>query len=622
MKRRITLSFTMTKREMLEFLLLEELETMKKSKMQAVLCVFLLFLWTASILIQEFWMWAAELVLFMILFYTSLKSRRFPIKWKMILAENILEITPFQTDSNYTTLRMPSSCYYIRQRGHMAAIVKNLGAGRCEFAPVPLRSFSSEEEKQYFFQAFQGKNDAVEMTIPLEELGKWDYSFSFDIGEEQALLAFRQMGREVMFKDGKKRFYLLMAELTVFILIISCIMMPVTEAVRATFLLMITVLWASTWDSCRDIFMRMLYQNGNFMSLAGHYEVRVNHDRIAVYRNQLQSIVPNGIYTEFLEGNSLLYLFDRFRGQYLIMPKILFGSREEADSFIDYCRGKGISWRRLDLPDASGDGKKSSGKVKKKFITVVMLCSYAAVFGGEFLDGFHQNDVKATEPPLEAPTESPFVFDPADYPDYVPFDRQVEVIRSLGIEIPESDIADYQATLAEDEEARVYIEGFPYAEFLSYIGYGLYDSEADTLTYSDSVYSFDFEGWDISEDYIEILMGIRAIGRKEFLISDISEDTEEVNWEQGTGTITVTFRWNHRNCRFHAEVDNDWIDGRILEYVNRLLKQDGSVKRIYAMPDNGQGVVLFYNTPEWAREFEEKTGIKLQVPGEPRAELL
>ena len=114
MERRITLSFTMTKREMLEYLLLEELETMKKSKMQAVLCVFLLFLWTASILIQEFWMWAAELVLFMILFYTSLKSRRFPIKWKMILAENILEITPFQTDSNYTTLRMPSSCYYIR----------------------------------------------------------------------------------------------------------------------------------------------------------------------------------------------------------------------------------------------------------------------------------------------------------------------------------------------------------------------------------------------------------------------------------------------------------------------------------------------------------------------------
>ena len=69
----------------------------------------------------------------------------------------------------------------------------------------------------------------------------------------------------------------------------------------------------------------------------------------------------------------------------------------------------------------------------------------------------------------------------------MPFDRQVEVIRSLGIEIPESDIANYQATLAEDEEARVYIEGFPYAEFLSYIGYGLYDSETDTLTYSDSV---------------------------------------------------------------------------------------------------------------------------------------
>lgn len=125
--------------------------------------------------------------------------------------------------------------------------------------------------------------------------------------------------------------------------------------------------------------------------------------------------------------------------------------------------------------------------------------------------------------------------------NYVPLDKQIEVLESLGIERPtEAQIQDYREMVKENSYARVYLEGFPYQMILSNLGFGEYDGETyEQILKSQTVYSFDFEGWDISQDYIDVLNGIQFIANEEFQLQDIREDCSQVNWakefEEKTG---------------------------------------------------------------------------------------
>lgn len=128
-------------------------------------------------------------------------------------------------------------------------------------------------------------------------------------------------------------------------------------------------------------------------------------------------------------------------------------------------------------------------------------------------------------------------FNPADYPDYIPLEIQIQVLKSLGIDGLDTGIVEtHKEWMEEDAMARGYIEGEPYYSLLSSIGNGEYDWEKqEWKAVSQKVYWFDFEGGYISQDYIEILNGIQGIGNGEFQLSRISEDTDNIDWEKGTG---------------------------------------------------------------------------------------
>ena len=55
--------------------------------------------------------------------------------------------------------------------------------------------------------------------------------------------------------------------------------------------------------------------------------------------------------------------------------------------------------------------------------------------------------------------------------------------------------------------------------------------------YPEEVFWFDFEGWDISNDYTEVLEGMLALAGDSPLedVTEISEDTENMDWEAGSG---------------------------------------------------------------------------------------
>lgn len=171
----------------------------------------------------------------------------------------------------------------------------------------------------------------------------------------------------------------------------------------------------------------------------------------------------------------------------------------------------------------------------------------------------------------------------------------------------------YEQWMEENDYYRAYIEGTPFVGILGEMGVGDYDEVTEEYSYHPSVYWFDFEGWDISEDYLDILNAFQVMGGGEFELTDMKEDLQNVDWNSGTGAILVMFRYNKHAYAFEARMMYDWIDPDFLGFFNEVLEQERNPKRIFYMDDGGQGAILFYNSKAWAEEFYRKTGIRLEA---------
>ena len=94
-------------------------------------------------------------------------------------------------------------------------------------------------------------------------------------------------------------------------------------------------------------------------------------------------------------------------------------------------------------------------------------------------------------------------FDPSDYPNYVSLEEQIKVLESLGIEGAQQVAVSIQEWM-DEYHMQAQIEGEPYYWLLMELGMPFYNEEGVILNYPTEVFSFDFEGYDISTDYIEI----------------------------------------------------------------------------------------------------------------------
>lgn len=185
--------------------------------------------------------------------------------------------------------------------------------------------------------------------------------------------------------------------------------------------------------------------------------------------------------------------------------------------------------------------------------------------------------------------------------------RYLRTLKALGINGISKEIealAERSLLMRSEEAAEVWDIT---TTILSYTGIGQFDSAMRRWSpSSDTVYSFDMEALDPGKMYTFFLQGISAINQKEFSI-DTPKESVALDGEPHK----IDFRYNGRPYEFAAKGSGDWFDLRILNFVNSILEENKSNKRLFFLVSGCQTIVIFYNTPEWADAFTEKLGYPL-----------
>ncbi len=191
------------------------------------------------------------------------------------------------------------------------------------------------------------------------------------------------------------------------------------------------------------------------------------------------------------------------------------------------------------------------------------------------------------------------------------YQQMAQELEILDIHISDQAIRELEAYDAEyAAEYGDYYKENPRAskvlDMLYWEGAGIYDSETGLWTPSVSgVYWFDMEVFDVSRMYTDFLTGVDAMDEV-LTFSNISEDHSSVNWETGTGIVTVAFDYCGKTYYINASFDQDWFDPLVLTHVARILDQDTAPEKLWFTYD-GQALFLYYGTTEQAEILEKKT---------------
>lgn len=326
--------------------------------------------------------------------------------------------------------------------------------------------------------------------------------------------------------------------------------------------------------------------------VCGPWQVSLAREGItAIMPMDMKSIYSWDSLQWLVETEEAFYLFHQDKRHYIMVAKASFVSWEQVDAFHRICAEHGIRKaapkRAFYVP----------GWLTWVIFVLIIGVSLAVLMASIFRD-----------------TSGVTGNARAEYPVYVPLDQQVEVLASLGISVPEETVASMREFMTKYDNYDL-VEGSPYTWLLMDVGVPEYDEDWNLVGYSDQVFWFDFEGSDLSTDYIDILNGMLALAQGSAIegVSDIREEIDDAEWERGWGTVTVSLDWQGQTYLYDMKMFYDWIDEEVLGILNPLLEKEGSQKYFYVTGDNGQGAIVFFCTPQWAEEFEQKTGLLLEM---------
>lgn len=151
------------------------------------------------------------------------------------------------------------------------------------------------------------------------------------------------------------------------------------------------------------------------------------------------------------------------------------------------------------------------------------------------------------------------------------------------------------------------------ADLLTALGKSDIDYENTTWKPSENgVYAFDVEIFDVENMYKNFLIGVSYLDREELNFINIEEDTSLVDWEEGTGSRSISFDWNGQHFNINAEVEGDWFDSSVVDELNRIIKQQDTGKQLFFTSDGYQEGIVFYCDKEWADNFKKDTGLILE----------
>lgn len=291
-----------------------------------------------------------------------------------------------------------------------------------------------------------------------------------------------------------------------------------------------------------------------------------------------------------LETEEAFYLFHKDKKHFVMIAKESFLNWDQVNLFHRICADHGI---QKIVPKKA---RYVPGWLIWILFGVFLLAFFGVVIASSFLS-------EKDEPGVAL----------GDVYERVSLEEQIEVLESLGLHVPEETVLSVRSSM-EEYEMYDLVEESPYTWLLMDMGAPMYDEEWNVTGYGGDVFWFDFEGFDVSTDYIHILNGMLALAEGSCLddVTDIREDMTDADWESGRGTVTVSLRWKGESYQWDMEMYNDWIDPRVLGVLNPFLEQEGSQESFYATGDNGQGAIVFFCTQEWAEQFTRKTGLVLE----------
>lgn len=576
-----------------------------------------------------------EIIIFLLAFFLAYFLIMFGMNYRHFAKSGLLEPQRLRLENGYLITGLygdghfPCKSYSVIKRGFGIVMIGTRSSSRItSYIGIPKRAFHSQEEQEAFLWLLTNSDpaEAGPEGQPMLDKGG-DMVLTFDIsierwahiyGESVQILSDTSLLGPVKSWGS----YIMIAILGFYLLVRA-----IAGSYSLTGYMMLFILFLAG-AGVLLAFGRVRYKNSDYRyrelaakgkiqnNTIGWWEIGIRPEGGYFYHNDKYMAFRWTDYIYRIDMGDTLFFFDKSKKRYFFIPKEVLGGQEEAAGFFDYLYQKGITFR---FPSAKSrwDVRKITGVVMLALaaglaILLIMVSIYISLTKG--LNRFYEDYQYYDYPGAYEETE-PFVFRPEDYPHYMPLTIQIEVLKSLGIEPPsEAEMKEYETWMEEDDYYRAYLEGTPYVGILGEMGVGIYNETTEKYDYHPSVYWFDFEGWDISEDYLDILNAIQVMGDGDFELTDMEEDLQNANWEEGTGAILVMFRYNKNAYAFEAQMMYDWIDPDIIGFFNEVLEKERNPKRIYCMDDGGQGVILFYNTKEWAGEFFKKTGITLEAP--------
>lgn len=532
----------------------------------------------------------------------------------------LLEERSIETDGRYlkvsgqicSEVRM-GSFHVIRSGRHLVMLGNAVSKSSIRWVILPARVFASEQEKEDFLKRIRedGAETDVdpekEKIVPSEEPV---FRFAFEMEKDSWMQIYAgalralQSGAMGMLPRRKSTIgiYLIFLGLAAVFQGLFPQSRILIYTVPVFFLLLVHLLLSGREDP-EKIVKKQLKAGNVQKNVCGRWELVLTQKGLYTFLGEGgKTFFPWEHFAWAVEAEQVLYLFQKNKSQFVPIPRERTESEEQWEQLKAFCVQRGLTYRQAKikkpLPRTLYWLAMTGAFLAMVFATAGLLLWRDAVSDGS----------KAVRQQGEA-------YDSAADTEYVPLDLQVSVLRKIGFTVPEAVVENLRSYLAETD-MREYIEGTPYLYLLSMLGTPAYDEDWQIVSWPEEVFWLDLEGYDISADYIDILKGMKALAKDSVPegVENIREDTGRVDWEAGTGTITVLFTWQGEEYAYDMTVEYDWIDTRVFGIFNGLLEKTGEKRRFYTAWDGGQGALVFFRDEKWAEKFTGATGIELYAP--------
>ncbi len=574
---------------------------------------------------------AGFLALFFLAAVYLMRSRFHNTELKMTVKEGRLTMTVGESSWRY-------SCEEIRKaekRGRFIAIeLKAKGRGN-EIFLLPCRIFAGTMEQRQFLEFVKRQQNYAH---EISALGWQGGTKSADGGENKNELAdfrFQTQWNERMLGELKEEVAWINAQsgfsteiYRILGLLIGILLLM--RAIRAllmgngelpslllTGIILMVVLWVVAHGGMKK------KPVGGIIGTVLRPVLKTNHrieetlvSQITV--GQKNIFVREGVNEAWISWQDMAYLLDsgpwfliyNARKQPMLhFPKKSLGDEEELKHFEKYCQVRGLDYRVLRSDDSEGKtGKRIGERIAFVIGVFFLICIAASIILPVVTSVVRERNPVA----LQEDQTTEYVFRPEEFEKYLPLEKQVGILKSLGIKVPEKVLQEERDWMEENPGSREWIEGEPYYALLSDLGYPVYDDETfEIKSYSNQMYTVDWDEYDLTEDYVSLLNGVNAISRGEFTLTSPAVILDGMDMDSLTGTVQIYFLLNGTPYLYELEADGYYLDTGILRCLNEALGEEEIPGRLYGVDYDGWSCILFYQDREWAAEFTRKTGIPL-----------